>query len=141
MYKKDIPYEGRERWIHTLALLSLCVSTYYLIYRLSTFNPDAMTFSIVLYSAEVYGFITTLMFFFMVWKPKERFSITPRQGLTVDVFITTLNEPPDLLRKTVLGCLRMTYPHKTYILDDGRRPEVRALANELGCEYITRPDQ
>ncbi|MBI5026964.1 MAG: glycosyltransferase [Nitrospirae bacterium] len=138
--EKDIPYEKRERWIHTLALLSLCVSTYYLIYRLSTFNLDALTFSIVLYSAEVYGFITTLMFFFMVWKLKKRVPITLRHGLTVDVFITTLNEPPDLLRKTVLGCLKMKYPHKTYLLDDGRRPEVRALAKELGCEYIARPD-
>jgi cellulose synthase (UDP-forming) len=32
----------------------------------------------------------------------------------------------------------MRYPHATYVLDDGRRHEVRALADELGCRYITR---
>ena len=35
----------------------------------------------------------------------------------------------------------MEYPNKTiYILDDTRRPNIKALARELGCEYITRPD-
>jgi cellulose synthase (UDP-forming) len=123
-----------------IALLSIVVTAYYLLWRLNTLNPDAMGFSIVLYSAEAYGFITTLMFFFMIWKPKKRFSIAPGQSLTVDVFIPTLNEDVELLRKTVLGCLNMTYPHKTYILDDGRRPEVETLAGELGCGYIARPD-
>jgi cellulose synthase (UDP-forming) len=34
----------------------------------------------------------------------------------------------------------MRYPHRTYLLDDGRRSAVRALAEELGCTYITRAD-
>ena len=35
----------------------------------------------------------------------------------------------------------MDYPNKTvYILDDTRRPHIKALAEELGCKYITRPD-
>ncbi|WP_333655916.1 hypothetical protein [Dissulfurispira sp.] len=49
-----------------IALLSIVVTACYLIWRFNTLNPDAMGFSIVLYSAEVYGFITTLMFFFMI---------------------------------------------------------------------------
>lgn len=130
----------RGKWAYFLAVLSIVVTAYYLVWRLGTFNPDAMTFSVVLYCAEVYGFITTLMFFFTVWKPTEREPLPPPQGLTVDVLIPTLNEEPDLLRKTIRGCLKMTYPHRTYILDDGKRPEVKALAMELGCEYLSRPD-
>ncbi|MDA8338393.1 MAG: glycosyltransferase [Nitrospiraceae bacterium] len=133
-------YIERVKGTTFIALLSIGVTAYYLIWRLNTFNPGAMGFSIVLYSAEVYGFITTLMFFFMIWKPKKRLPIAPEQGLTVGVFIPTLNEDVELLRKTVLGCLNMTYPHKTYILDDGRRQEVETLAGELGCGYIARPD-
>jgi cellulose synthase (UDP-forming) len=124
-----------------LALISIAVSTYYLIWRLGTFNPEAMTFSVILYSAEVYGFITTLMFFFMIWRrPVRRNPLAAEKGLRVDVYIPTINEDADLLRKTVLGCINMRYPHKTYILDDGRRPEIKALAEELGCGYITRQD-
>jgi Glycosyltransferases, probably involved in cell wall biogenesis len=29
---------------------------------------------------------------------------------------------------------------KIYLLDDTRRPHIKALAEELGCEYLTRPD-
>ncbi len=118
----------------------MLVTTYYLVWRLGTFNSDAPVFSIVLYSAEVYGFITALMFYFTVWTPKQRQSLPPSPGLSVDVFIPTLNEDPALLRKTVLGCLKMNYPHKTYLLDDGNRPAVRALALEMGCGYLARLD-
>ncbi|MCS6943591.1 MAG: glycosyltransferase [Geminocystis sp.] len=59
----------------------------------------------------------------------------------VDVIIPTYNEGVDILRRTVIGCQAMDYPHKKiYLLDDTRRPEVRALAAELGCEYRDRPD-
>lgn len=60
---------------------------------------------------------------------------------TVDVLVPTYNEPEHIVRRTVIGCQAMDYPHKTvYILDDTRRPHIRALAQELGCEYITRPN-
>jgi cellulose synthase (UDP-forming) len=60
---------------------------------------------------------------------------------TVDVIIPTYNEPAEILRRTVVGCQAMDYPHKqVYLLDDLRRPEIRALAQELGCGYRDRPD-
>ena len=59
---------------------------------------------------------------------------------TVDILIPTYNEPPFILRRTVIGCQALEYgPKKIYLLDDTRRPEVKALAAELGCEYRTRP--
>ena len=60
---------------------------------------------------------------------------------SVDVFIPTYDEPAFILRRTVIGCQAMDYARKTiYLLDDTRRPEIRALAQELGCEYRTRPN-
>ena len=64
----------------------------------------------------------------------------PSGRYTVDVFITTYNEDVALLRQTVRAALAMRYPHRTYVCDDGRRAEVEALAQELGCGYITRAD-
>lgn len=32
------------------------------------------------------------------------------------------------------------YPHGTFLLDDGKRDEVKALAEELGVTYLRRPD-
>jgi cellulose synthase (UDP-forming) len=59
----------------------------------------------------------------------------------VDVFIATVNEPEIILRRTVTGCLNMNYPHKQiWLLDDGRRAWVKALAEELGVGYFDRAD-
>ncbi len=60
---------------------------------------------------------------------------------TVDVIIPTYNEPAEILRRTVVGCQAMDYPRKqVYLLDDLRRPEIRALAAELNCGYRDRPN-
>jgi cellulose synthase (UDP-forming) len=60
---------------------------------------------------------------------------------TVDVFVATYNEPMFVLRRTIVGCQAMRYPHKqVWLLDDGRRPEAAKLAEELGCNYLTRSD-
>jgi cellulose synthase (UDP-forming) len=60
---------------------------------------------------------------------------------TVDILIPTYNEPAFILKRTILGCQALDYePKRIYLLDDTRRPEIRTLAQELGCEYLTRPD-
>jgi cellulose synthase (UDP-forming) len=60
---------------------------------------------------------------------------------TVDIMIPTYNEPAFILRRTIIGCQAIDYPFKTiYLLDDTHRPEIEALAADLGCEYRTRPD-
>ncbi|NET58887.1 MAG: glycosyltransferase [Symploca sp. SIO2E6] len=60
---------------------------------------------------------------------------------TVDILVPTYDEPTFILKRTIIGCQSLDYPHKTiYLLDDTRRSEVEQLAQELGCEYITRPD-
>ncbi len=59
----------------------------------------------------------------------------------VDIFIPTYNEAAFILRRTVIGCQALDYANKkVYLLDDTKRPEIKLLAKELGCEYITRPD-
>src|SRR5579875_1870823 len=63
----------------------------------------------------------------------------PRPGPhSVDVFIPTYDESPALLRKTILAARELRLPHRTWVLDDGRRPEVRELCDELGVGYLTR---
>lgn len=58
---------------------------------------------------------------------------------SVDIFICTLNETVDLLSTTIAACKNIDYPNKNvYVLDDGRREEVRELTSMLDCNYITR---
>lgn len=61
----------------------------------------------------------------------------------VDIFIATYSEEPKLLYKTINGCKHMKYPDKNkvhiYLCDDNRRPEMRALAEKMGVNYLDRP--
>lgn len=58
---------------------------------------------------------------------------------SVDIFICTLNEDPDMLSITIAACKNINYPnYKVYVLDDGRRDEIKELTEALGCNYITR---
>lgn len=110
----------------------------YLAWRPTAFNPDALAFSAAFYGAEVYGFLISLLIALTAWNRKNRRVSAPPENLRVDVFIPTLNEPMDMVRRTVLAAVRIDYPHKTWVLDDGNRPEIRAMARELGCEYLAR---
>ncbi len=132
---------ARRLLVRTVSVAALLVYTGYLVYRaLYTINPAAPVFSIVVYLAEVHGFFSLVFFFHQVWALRGRRVVPPASNLKVDVFITTYNEDVDLLRQTARAAVAMRYPHRTFLLDDGRRPAVKALAQEVGCLYLTRPD-
>lgn len=123
-------------------VVSLLMYAAYLVYRARyTLNHDALVFSILVYLAELHGGLSLFFYYFQLWAPRRR--VVPllpaeAQPFTVDVFITTYNEDITLLRQTARAAVGMRYPHRTWLLDDGRRPEVAALAGELGCGYLTR---
>lgn len=62
----------------------------------------------------------------------------------VDIFIATYSEDVKLLYKTINGCKHMCYPDKSkvhiYLCDDNRRQEMRRLAEQMGVNYLDRPD-
>jgi cellulose synthase (UDP-forming) len=76
----------------------------------------------------------------MCWRLSVRSAPAPCEGLSVDVFVPTYNESVELVRKTLLAAQAMDYAHTTWLLDDGRRPEMKALAEQLGCRYLARAD-
>lgn len=59
----------------------------------------------------------------------------------VDVYIPTYNEPFEILEKTITGALCLDYPNfDVWVLDDGRRPWLKAFCESKGVGYITRAD-
>jgi cellulose synthase (UDP-forming) len=57
---------------------------------------------------------------------------------SIDVFITTYGESVDVIRRTAVAAVAMRGEHLTWILDDGRSDDVRALAAEVGARYVRR---
>lgn len=60
------------------------------------------------------------------------------EGATADVFIATYNEPLDMVMNTARAAARITYPHRTWVLDDGDRAELRRQAEAEGIGWIGR---
>ncbi len=59
----------------------------------------------------------------------------------IDVLIPTYNESAEILRRTIIGAMAQDYPRfRVWVCDDLRRPWMRELAEELGANYLTRPD-
>ena len=126
--------------IRALVVTSALLGLNYITWRwFFSVNLDAWYIAIPLLLAETYSLIDSLLFGFGIWRLRERPApAPPEKGLSVDVFITTYNEPLDLVLRTALAAKNIRYPHRTWVLDDGDRSELRALCEEHGIGWITR---
>ncbi|MBT2483836.1 MULTISPECIES: glycosyltransferase [unclassified Microbacterium] len=132
---------ARFATIRVLALLSVLLGVNYVAWRwLESVNWSAWWIAVPLVIAETYSLIDTFLFCLTMWRARERPApVSPPQG-TVDVFIATYNEPIELVMTTARAARRIAYPHSTWILDDGSRPELEAAAREAGVGYLTRSE-
>ena len=131
--------EGQEWVIRAFAVIAWVYGVYWLWWRWTvSLNWQSPIFSLSLVLAETYGLIASGLLILTVWRLRHREAPPVAEGLDVDVFITCFDEPLQLLRRTAIGARAIRYPHKTHILDDGKRDEVKAMAENLGIGYIRR---
>ena len=141
-----------SRRLIAVALLTLFVR-YFLWRSLSTLNlssPAEGIFSISLFAMELLAMVGTSVQMLLVFTVKNRdreadkYSVAVREkryNPTVDILIPTYNEPDFIVKRTIMGCQAINYDRKqVYILDDTKRQSIKQLAQQLGCHYITRPD-
>ncbi|HLO47709.1 MAG TPA: glycosyltransferase [Kamptonema sp.] len=134
--------------------IMLALTIRYVVWRsLSTLNladPLNGVFSLGLFFLEMLMVFSSIIQLYLMLRIKDRRREADIMAEAVasgnfipwvDVLIPTYNEPVFILRRTIVGCQALDYANKkVYLLDDTKRPEVKALAKELGCEYITRPN-
>ena len=155
-------------WRHIFLVLGSGLVLRYFFWRtVNTLPPvnDLLDFipGVLLYIAEIYSAIMLAISLFVIADPLERDpppQLADEDLPTVDVYIPTYNEDPELVAMTTIGAVDMEYPRdkfKVWVLDDGgtdqkcsqkdpdkareaqtRRVELKALAEELGANYLTR---
>ena len=142
MEKNDdsVRLETLEMPRQVAVILFLIVGVWYLAWRASTINWQAPVFSLAIYLAEIASFAMAALHIWMCWRLTVRKAPEAPAGMSVDVFVPSYNESIDLVRKTLISAIKMQYPHKTWLLDDGNRAEMRTLCAELGCRYLARRD-
>jgi cellulose synthase (UDP-forming) len=134
-------FDHHPTWLRALALLALAWGAGYLVWRIGWSGEGANPLAYaMLLATEAYGLYALAVLTWFSWSrpPAERPPATP--GRKIDVYVCTYDEPVEVVMATLAGCRALTYPHTTYLLDDGRRPEMEKLAALAGARYLTRPD-
>lgn len=148
---------AREMVWQFLATVALVVGGWYIWWRWAeSLNTDALWFAIPLAVAETCAFFGMVLFVFNLWKddpidlrtpPATLGDIAPDHPeadriLSVDVMFATYNEDPELVLLGIQDAQNIRYPHpidiRIHVLDDGRRADMRAVAEAAGANYITR---
>ena len=129
-------------WTRVVVVLTVLTGLNYIAWRwAASLNWDAWWIALPLVVAETYSLIDVMLFGMTVWKLKIRKGAPePPSDATVDVFITTYNEDLDMVLTTARAAQKIRHPHSTWILDDGARPELRALCEQHGLGYVTRSE-
>lgn len=144
-----------QAWSRSIVVGTLLVLLLrYLVWRsLTTLNlstPMNGVFSLGLFALELLMLVSSLIQLVLLLRVRDRRREADQRSIavinetftpSVDILIPTYNEPTFILKRTIIGCQALNYPNKRiYLLDDTRRSHVKDLAVELGCSYITRPD-
>lgn len=125
--------------------ISFSLGIAYLIWR-TFFTIDYsqnLVWPLTLLFAETYSFVVFAIFAFASVNFRQKLKPPEAKDInyfpSVDIFICTYNESENILRDTINGCKNITYKNKKiYLLDDGHRPDIEKMADELGINYIKR---
>ena len=134
---------ARKLLIRGTAAAAIAVTLGYLAWRIAagTVNLAWWWVAIPLLAVEIHNAFGLILYTFALWSldadPPATTTTRPRR---VAILIPTFNEPPEVLLPTIAASVSLEPHHETWVLDDGRREEVRGLAERLGARYLTRPD-
>lgn len=139
-----------------LAICTVALGARYLIWRwLYSLNTEVLWLAILVVLAETCAFIGLLLYVHNLWSvndtlqtkaPLKRSEIMDCRDnatpISVDIFLPTYNEDPELTRYSIRDAKAVRYPCaldlEIHVLDDGNRPEMKKVALEEGVNYITR---
>jgi hypothetical protein len=128
--------------LRLLVALALCWSTTYLAWRIGwSWHRSNLVLWGCLLLAECYGLWNLAALAWLTWDVTPHERPLASSGRSVDVYICTYDEAPSVLEATLAGCALMNYPHRTWLLDDGARPEIADLARQWGASYMARLDK
>jgi cellulose synthase (UDP-forming) len=133
-----------------LFALALSANGSYLLFIVNPAHADNLAFFAVTALADTIAIVIfsstwIVALYFELFKGRYYREIAElrRDGLhllenRVAVFVPVVNEDLDLVRNTIRSLWALRGDKRIYLLDDGRRPSTRDLADEMRIGYLTR---
>ena len=145
---EQVPPSGRQQmrpWRTPLAIRALIVVNFlvaglYALWWCLPGHVGSPLLFVALALAEAFTLAHVLGLWWSVWSMRIDPPPEPTVDRSIDVVIPTYGEPLAILAETITAAVAMVGDHRTYVLDDARRPEVAELATSLGADYLTRAD-
>lgn len=139
-HRLSVVWRHSPQRIRRAAVLALIVLSAYVVARLLLTRDEANPLSFwMLFIAEAMSLLSLVLFAYEAWRVPPLAKYEPLHT-SVDIAIATYNEPIDILEPTIVASLRVWDVRHVWVLDDGRREEVRQLCEDLGARYVTRED-
>ncbi|MGA0979464.1 MAG: glycosyltransferase family 2 protein [Candidatus Nanopelagicales bacterium] len=139
-HRLSVVWRHSPQRIRRAAILALTVLSAYVVARLLFTRDEANPLSFwMLFIAEAMSLLSLILFAYEAWRLPPLAKYEPLRT-SVDIAIATYNEPIDILEPTIVASLRVWDVRHVWVLDDGRRDEVRRLCEDLGARYATRED-
>ena len=132
-----------RRVVQIVAVVALGVTLSYLVWRTTqTLDLSAWWLSLPMLLLEMHAGIGLALHTFSLWNVDHRAPapVVDASDAAIAVLIPTYNEPEEVLLPTVTAAVALEPRHETWVLDDGDRPHIRALAESLGARYLARPE-
>jgi cellulose synthase/poly-beta-1,6-N-acetylglucosamine synthase-like glycosyltransferase len=129
-----------------VSVVAVAAGARYLWVRATTISVTG-TFGLAFYVVECLAFGVLVLSALMLARAGRRSSaVRGSADGKLDVFVTVCGEPPEMVERTLLAALAIEYPHRTYLLNDGRLAEtddweeIDRLAGRYGVGCFTRTD-
>ncbi len=106
----------------------------------------AIVANLLLLAVELFGLAESAVLYNSLISTKKHPlpEISDDEFPEIDIFITTYNESPTLLKKTINACNHLKYPDKSkvhiWLCDDNHRSKIKKLARSMNVGYFDRPD-
>ena len=134
----DLFYEDKPLSLLIILPLFILLCFVYLVWRFAFTVNWFVWFAIPLFLLEIYNFLNTIFFLYTTRKifyPKTQPMLPCAK---VDIFIPTYNEPEEIVEMTTIGAISVRGVNEVFVLDDGNRSEIKALADRLKVRYLAR---
>ena len=135
------PVDSARRRAFFMALVCIPLAVWYLSWLLQGQRIGNPVLFGLLIAAEAFNLVQAIGFWWTCSRQRQRGGREPLTPAAVDVMIPVYDEAITMVEPTIAAaCAMRGADVRVWLLDDGDRDELQALADRYGAGYVRRPE-